>query len=56
MASFVKSYITNKVADKVATIDGIESVMVNIGGDLVIKGKNPEKRTLIVQHCSQKFV
>jgi thiamine biosynthesis lipoprotein ApbE len=43
MNSFVKSYIINKVANKVAGIEGIESVMVNIGGDIVVKGKNTEK-------------
>ena len=43
MNSFVKSYIINKVAEKVANMDGIASVMVNIGGDIVIKGNNPEK-------------
>jgi thiamine biosynthesis lipoprotein ApbE len=43
MNSFVKSYIINKVADKITHVEGIESVMVNIGGDIVVKGKAPEK-------------
>ena len=43
MNSFVKSYIINKVADMIAKIDGVEAVMVNIGGDIVVKGKAPEK-------------
>lgn len=42
MNSFVKSYIINKVAEKVAATEGIGAVMVNIGGDMVIKGEKPE--------------
>lgn len=41
--SFAKSYIINKVAEKISSLEGIETVMVNIGGDIVIKGKSAEK-------------
>lgn len=41
--SFVKSYIINKAAEKAVTSAGIENVVVNIGGDMVIKGSNAEQ-------------
>jgi FAD:protein FMN transferase len=40
--SFAKSYIINKAAGKAAQSPGIENVVVNIGGDMVIKGNQPE--------------
>lgn len=40
--SFAKSYIINKAAEKAVQSPGIESVVVNIGGDMVIKGNQPE--------------
>jgi thiamine biosynthesis lipoprotein ApbE len=40
--SFVKSYIINKVAEKVMGIDGISAAVVNIGGDIVIAGDHQE--------------
>ncbi len=40
--SFVKSYIINKVAEKVMGIDGITAAVVNIGGDIVIAGDHRE--------------
>ncbi|MBO9674882.1 MAG: DUF2271 domain-containing protein [Sphingobacteriaceae bacterium] len=40
--SFAKSYIINKAAEKAAQSAGIENVVVNIGGDMVIKGNEPE--------------
>lgn len=40
--SFAKSYIINKAAEKAIQTTGIENVVVNIGGDLVIKGSNAE--------------
>ncbi|WP_316825147.1 DUF2271 domain-containing protein [Pedobacter miscanthi] len=40
--SFAKSYIINKAADKAIHTSGIESVVVNIGGDMVIKGNQSE--------------
>jgi len=40
--SFAKSYIINKAAEKAMQTSGIESVVVNIGGDMVIKGNQPE--------------
>jgi len=40
--SFAKSYIINKAAEKAIHTTGIESVTVNIGGDMVIKGTQPE--------------
>ena len=38
MNSFVKSYIIRKVAEKIITLPGIEGVIVNIGGDIVVSG------------------
>jgi thiamine biosynthesis lipoprotein len=40
--SFAKSYIINKAAEKAMQTPGIENVVVNIGGDMVIKGNQPE--------------
>ncbi|MGQ7856353.1 DUF2271 domain-containing protein [Pedobacter sp. WC2501] len=40
--SFAKSYIINKAAEKAIQSPGIENVVVNIGGDMVIKGNQPE--------------
>jgi len=36
--SFLKSYIIEKVADKVMGLQGISGVVVNIGGDVMTKG------------------
>ena len=36
--SFIKSYIIEKVADKVMGLQGISGVVVNIGGDVMTKG------------------
>lgn len=47
MNSFVKSYIIRKVADKVLGIPGISSVVVNIGGDLCIKGSEAEEISIV---------
>lgn len=40
--SFAKSYIINKAADQAIQTPGIENVVVNIGGDMVIKGNQSE--------------
>ncbi|MBC6109331.1 DUF2271 domain-containing protein [Pedobacter fastidiosus] len=40
--SFAKSYIINKAADKAIHTTGIENVVVNIGGDMVVKGSQSE--------------
>ena len=40
--SFAKSYIINKAAEQAIRTSGIENVVVNIGGDMVIKGNAPE--------------
>ncbi|WP_316803311.1 DUF2271 domain-containing protein [Pedobacter nototheniae] len=40
--SFAKSYIINKAAEKAMKSPGIENVVVNIGGDMVIKGSDAE--------------
>ncbi|WP_443938935.1 DUF2271 domain-containing protein [Pedobacter sp. MW01-1-1] len=40
--SFAKSYIINKAADKALKTSGVESVVVNIGGDIVVKGTQNE--------------
>lgn len=41
--SFVKSYIIQKVADKLTALEGISGVVVNIGGDIVVRGNSIEK-------------
>jgi len=40
--SFAKSYIINKAAEKAINTAGIENAVVNIGGDIVIKGGGAE--------------
>lgn len=40
--SFAKSYIINKAAEKAIQTPGIENVVVNIGGDIVVKGSGNE--------------
>ncbi|WP_316847347.1 DUF2271 domain-containing protein [Pedobacter psychrodurus] len=40
--SFAKSYIINKAAERAMQSAGIEGVVVNIGGDMAIKGNQPE--------------
>ncbi|PWS29083.1 DUF2271 domain-containing protein [Pedobacter yonginense] len=41
--SFAKSYVIAKAADKAIQSAGIENVVVNIGGDMVIKGSQAER-------------
>lgn len=41
--SFAKSYIINKAAEKAIHTTGIENVVVNIGGDMVVKGSQTEE-------------
>lgn len=43
MNSFVKSYIIEAALNKVMEIPGISSALVNIGGDIMIKGKASER-------------
>ncbi|HWC95269.1 MAG TPA: DUF2271 domain-containing protein [Candidatus Sulfopaludibacter sp.] len=40
--SFAKSYIAGRAADAALAEDGVHSVVVNIGGDLVIRGQTAE--------------
>ncbi len=40
--SFAKSYIAGHAADAALAIPGVNSVVVNIGGDLVVRGPRPE--------------
>ena len=40
--SFAKSYIAGHAADAALAVPGVSSVVVNIGGDLVIRGSRPE--------------
>jgi FAD:protein FMN transferase len=40
--SFAKSYIAGHAADAALAIPGVSSVVVNIGGDLVVRGPRPE--------------
>jgi FAD:protein FMN transferase len=43
MNSFVKSFIIESALNKVMEIPGISSALVNIGGDIMIKGKETER-------------
>lgn len=43
MNSFVKSYIAGHAADAGMAEDGVHRVVVNIGGDLVVRGAGSEK-------------
>lgn len=45
--SFVKSYIINKAVDKVMQIEGMNGVLINIGGDIVAKGIMDEKISIV---------
>lgn len=40
--SFAKSYIINKATDAAMSVSGVTAVVVNIGGDLVVKGNLKE--------------
>ncbi len=40
--SFAKSYIAGHAADAALAVPGVNSVVVNIGGDLVVRGPRPE--------------
>lgn len=41
--SFAKSYIAGHAADAVLATPGVESVVVNIGGDMVVRGASVER-------------
>lgn len=43
MNSFVKSYIIESALNKVMEIPGISSALINIGGDIMIKGEEQER-------------
>jgi thiamine biosynthesis lipoprotein ApbE len=45
--SFLKSYIIEKVADKVMGLEGIHGVVVNIGGDVITKGSFMETINIV---------
>lgn len=45
--SFLKSYIIEKVADKVMGLQGISGVVVNIGGDVMTKGSFMETINIV---------
>lgn len=47
MNSLVKSYILKKVADKLMGLPGISSLVVNIGGDLCIRGAEAEEIAIV---------
>lgn len=42
LASFTKSYIIDHAADAALAIDGVRSVVLNIGGDIVVRGDATE--------------
>lgn len=41
--SFAKSYIMNKASEKSLAVSGVQGVVVNIGGDIVVKGDHTEE-------------
>ncbi|MDB5112035.1 MAG: hypothetical protein JWR67_3149 [Mucilaginibacter sp.] len=41
--SFVKSYIMNKACDAALALNGITAVVMNIGGDIVVRGNHAEQ-------------
>ncbi len=41
--TFVKSYIINKAADAALEVSGITGVVLNVGGDIVVRGNISEK-------------
>lgn len=45
--SFVKSYIINKAIDEVMKIDGLNGTLINIGGDIVVKGNINEEISIL---------
>jgi hypothetical protein len=49
--SFAKSYIAGHAADVALAIEGVTSVVVNIGGDLVIRGTRPETVDIADPRC-----
>ncbi|OIN58556.1 DUF2271 domain-containing protein [Arsenicibacter rosenii] len=38
--TFTKSYIINKACEAAMTVDGIDAVVVNAGGDIIVRGKH----------------
>lgn len=45
--TFVKSYIINKAVDKAMGTEGINGALVNIGGDIVVKGEINENVSIL---------
>jgi len=41
--SFVKSYIINKVAEKIMSLHGVTGAVINIGGDIMVTGIQQER-------------
>jgi thiamine biosynthesis lipoprotein ApbE len=41
--SFAKSYIMNKAADAALAIQGVDGLVLNIGGDIVVRGQHAEQ-------------
>ncbi len=42
LASFAKSYIADRAADAALGLDGVRSVVLNVGGDMVVRGDAAE--------------
>jgi thiamine biosynthesis lipoprotein ApbE len=49
--SFAKSYIAGRAADAALAVAGVDSTVVNIGGDLVIRGARPEVVDIADPRC-----
>jgi hypothetical protein len=49
--SLAKSYITGHAANAALTVSGVSSVVVNIGGDLVIRGRRAEPIDIADPRC-----
>jgi len=41
--SFVKSYIINKVSEKIMSLSGVTGAVINIGGDIIVTGIQQER-------------
>jgi FAD:protein FMN transferase len=41
--SFAKSYIMNKAADAALAVPGVKGIVLNIGGDIIVRGRHTEE-------------
>ncbi len=41
--SFVKSYVINKISEKIMSLAGVKGAVINIGGDILVTGSQQER-------------